>query len=418
MGGTDGGCLNDSGPLCASNVILDGAGNLYGTTPEAGAYNGGVLFELTPGGVGWTETVLHNFGGSGDGIAPANGVIMDKAGNLYGQTAGDYYQTDVPPTVYEVSLSGGTWVENIIYTLPNYDNVAATSTLTMDAAGNIYGNSAHEVFELSPNGQGGWNPTVLHTFTGPPKDGQNANGTPVLDSAGNHYGATGLGGSKGCGTVYKLTPRKRGKWTEKILYSFACTGGYEPVSGIVLDAGLNIYGTNGTLEGGGSFGDGMVYELLAPVGTGSYKENILFTFNGKDGSGPLANLTWDGAGNLYGTTAGGGLLGNGMGANGTVFEVNPSAAATTTTLASSPNPSTSGEAVIFTAAVAPAPPDGETVTFMDGSTELGTGALSGGSASFTTSALAVGTSKITAVYGSDFDFGGSTSNTVKQVVKK
>ena len=170
MGGTDGGCLNDSGPLCASNVILDGAGNLYGTTPEAGAYNGGVLFELTPGGVGWTETVLHNFGGSGDGIAPANGVIMDKAGNLYGQTAGDYYQTDVPPTVYEVSLSGGTWVENIIYTLPNYDNVAATSTLTMDAAGNIYGNSAHEVFELSPNGQGGWNPTVLHTFTGPPID--------------------------------------------------------------------------------------------------------------------------------------------------------------------------------------------------------------------------------------------------------
>jgi hypothetical protein len=190
------------------------------------------------------------------------------------------------------------------------------------------------------------------------------------------------------------------------------------VSGIVLDAGLNIYGTNGTLEGGGSFGDGMVYELLAPVGTGSYKENILFTFNGKDGSGPLANLTWDGAGNLYGTTAGGGLLGNGMGANGTVFEVNPSAAATTTTLASSPNPSTSGEAVIFTAAVTPAPPDGETVTFMDGSTELGTGTLSGGSASFTTSALAVGTSKITAVYGSDFDFGGSTSNTVKQVVKK
>ena len=411
-------------------MIFDSKGNLYGTTPVGGAYNGGVLFELSPVGTGWAETVLHSFGGPGDGVGPASGVIMDpKTGNLYGMTGGDYYQTDIPPTVYEVSLSGGSWVESIIYTFPSYDghfDNVAFSTLTMDAAGNIYGNSSLEVLELSPNGLGGWNPTTLHRFTGPPKDGWDANGTPVLDSAGNLYGATGLGGSKNCGTVYKLSPGKKGKWTEKILYSFACTVGSQPVSGIVLDAELNIYGT---LEDGGSLGDGSVYELVAPVGRGAYKEKTLFSFDGwanppqyKDGAYPLANLIWDSAGNLYGTTAGGGSTGsliNGCGTGcGVVFEVNPSAAATTTTLSSSLNPSIYGEAVTFFAVVAPAPPDGETVTFLDGSTELGTGNLSGGSASLTTSSLAVGTSKITAVYGSDFDFGGSTSNTVKQVVKK
>jgi Bacterial Ig-like domain (group 3) len=96
-------------------------------------------------------------------------------------------------------------------------------------------------------------------------------------------------------------------------------------------------------------------------------------------------------------------------------------AATTTTLSSSPNPSTHGQAVTFTALVTPeggTPPDGETVTFMKGKTVLGTESLSGGSASFTTSTLPVGTNSITAVYGGDSNIIGSTSNIVKQVVQK
>ncbi len=94
---------------------------------------------------------------------------------------------------------------------------------------------------------------------------------------------------------------------------------------------------------------------------------------------------------------------------------------TTTTLTSAPNPSTDGEAVIFTAVVTSssgAPPNGETVSFMKGKTVLGTGKLSSGSATFTTSALPVGTTAVTAVYAGDSNFEGSTSNTVKQVVKK
>jgi hypothetical protein len=96
-------------------------------------------------------------------------------------------------------------------------------------------------------------------------------------------------------------------------------------------------------------------------------------------------------------------------------------AATATTLSSSPNPSTYGQAVTFTALVSSvigAPPDGETISFMKGNTVLGTGTLTGGSASFTTSTLKVGTTSVKAVYGGDSNFAGSTSKPVKQVVEK
>jgi len=92
--------------------------------------------------------------------------------------------------------------------------------------------------------------------------------------------------------------------------------------------------------------------------------------------------------------------------------------ATTTTLTSSPNPSTYGEVVTFTAVVTPAPPDGETTSFMNGKKVLGTGTLSDGSATFITSTLKVGTTSITAVYGGDSNFAGSKSNVVKEVVRK
>jgi hypothetical protein len=96
-------------------------------------------------------------------------------------------------------------------------------------------------------------------------------------------------------------------------------------------------------------------------------------------------------------------------------------ALTTTTLTSSPNPSTDGQAVVFTAKVASksgTPPDGEIVTFKKGTTVLGTGSLNDGSAGFTTSTLKVGTTSVTAEYGGDSNFAGSTSKAVSQVVGK
>jgi uncharacterized repeat protein (TIGR03803 family) len=139
-----------------------------------------------------------------------NGLIKDSAGNLYGTTLEN---GPLSGTVFELSPSGGGWTQRVIYSAP-------TSTgLTMDAAGNIYGATTSTVFELSPNGNGGWNPTVIHTFGGYPYDGSGAEGTPVLDQAGNLYGTTYEGGAYNRGTVYKLSPGEHGKWMEEVLYS-------------------------------------------------------------------------------------------------------------------------------------------------------------------------------------------------------
>jgi uncharacterized repeat protein (TIGR03803 family) len=396
-----------------SPVIFDSLGNLYGTTYAGGANGLGVVFELSPVGTSWTETVLHSFAGYPDCAGPVSGVIMDPAGNLYGTAPYSF-------AVFELSPSDGGWTEIVgdTYAVQSY------AGLTMNASGNMYAVGFFAappaaVSELTPNGINGlWYETYLHIFPNFPKDGSNPEGTPALDQAGKVYGTTTAGGAKGFGTVYKLSPGKWKDrypgWTEKILYSFKSgKDGNGPWAGIVFDAAGNIYGTT---TGGGKSGNGTVFELVAPVGAGSYKEKVLWSFNGTNGENPYGSLILDKAGNLYGTTPLGGPSGYGV-----VFEVNPSPAVTTTTLTSSPNPSNYGQAVTFTATVtssAGAPPDGETVSFMKGKAMLGTGALSGGSASFTISTLKVGTTTVEAVYGGDFYFLGSKSNTVKQVVEK
>jgi uncharacterized repeat protein (TIGR03803 family) len=293
-----------------SYVIFDSAGNLYGTTIDGGANGYGVAFELSPAGRSWTETVLYNFcshAGCADGANPVNGLIMDPAGNLYGTTNGSV----VEGTVFELSPSGGGWKEQVIY-LVGVNNVPG---LTMDVDGNIFGTSTSTAFELSPNGNGGWTPMVIHTFAGGLKDGSLPEGAPVLDKRGNIYGATYSGGAKNNGTVYKLSHGKKG-WTEKILHPFkgGTRDGANPYSGSVLDAAGDIYGTTSV---GGKSNDGTVYELVAPVGKGSYKEKLLWSFNAADGYYPLGSLILDSAGNLYGT-AGGGSSGAGV-----VFEVTP-----------------------------------------------------------------------------------------------
>jgi uncharacterized repeat protein (TIGR03803 family) len=384
-------------------VMIDKAGNLFGTTSEGGAFFRGTVFELSPAGSGWTETVLYSFTGQGDGARPNTGLIMDQAGNLYGATEGD---NNGPGSIFELSPSGADWTETVLYPSGPFGG------LTMDAAGNIYATGLTVVLELSPNGSGGWNTTVLHTFTGYPQDGMNAQGTLVFDQGGNLFGTTYSGGAKNNGTVYKLKPGQNGKWTEDILYSFKSgKDGQQPWAGVVLDAAGNIYGTT-ALGGALKKHQGTVFELLAPVGAGDYQEKVLYSFHGPNGTNPYGIPALDSAGNLYGTTALGGTSNSGV-----VFEVTP-AVATAATLTSSPNPSTYGQPVTFTAVVTPAPPNGETISFKKGKTVLGTGSLSGGTATFVTSALPRGGSRIAAVYGGDPRFYGSTSNTVKQVVKK
>ncbi len=310
-GGADG-----SSPY--SNVIFDSVGNLYGTTFYGGANGYGVVFELSPVGTSWTETVLHSFAGGADGILPANGLIFDPVGNLYGTTRYGGGNANAG-TVFELRPSGGAWTEQVIYTPGSNSGYGIQAGLTMDAAGNIFGVTDYTVFELSPNGNGGWNPTVLHTFCSG-KDGCDALGTPVFDQAGNLYGTTEWGGAEEDGTVYKLSyietgkKKKKEEWKE---WHYSLQAWAEiPMGGVVLGAGGYIYGTSLM---GGRYGMGDVF-VLEPAGKGYHKYS-LWSFNITDGLHPYGSLILDSSGNLYGTTASGGSTGCGTLGCGVVFEV-------------------------------------------------------------------------------------------------
>lgn len=194
------------------------------------------------------------------------------------------------------------------------DGVSPTSSLTADGKGNYYGTTnsggaseAGTVFELSPNGNGGWNETVLYSFTGK-KDGVYPFAGLVQDASGNFYGTTVSGGAKNKGTLFKVTPAG----TETVVHSFGEGDGKQPYAGLIMDAQGNLYGTT---DLGGAFGYGTVFKVT-PAGT----ETLLYTFTGgTDGGSPFAGLLLDARGNLYGTTYRGGLYNE-----GTVFEVSAS----------------------------------------------------------------------------------------------
>ncbi len=372
-------CADGEKPTYGS-VIFDGAGNIYGTTYAGGANGFGAVYELSLSGTTWTETVLYSFANTPDGANPVNGLIMDSAGNLYGTTfAGG---SSGNGTVFEMTRSGGSWKEKVL------DNIKSTySGLAMDAQRHIFGTTYRAVFELSKNSKGVWNPTTIYTF---PRVGSNPNGTLVVDSAGNLYGTTFAGGSNGDGSIYKLSPGTGGKWTETTLYTFGGANSH-PLAGLVFDSSGNLYGTT---TQAGRFGEGTVFEMV-----GGTKFKVLLAFTGDNGNTAYNNMIWTG-GYLYGTTYIGGSSGD-----GTVFAVNPNAAVTTTTLTASPNPSNQGDTVTFTATVTPAPPDGELITFE----MIGQAPLSGGKAVFQTSTLPVGKTKVRAIYFGDLNFYSSRS---------
>jgi uncharacterized repeat protein (TIGR03803 family) len=166
--------------------------------------------------------------------------------------------------------------------------------------------------------------SVLYNFCSAPNcaDGGAPRGKLVFDSAGNLYGTTAGGGAYGSGTAFELSS-SNGVWTESVLYSFCvndarnCPDGYNPVAGLTIDKMGNLYGTT---QGGGSFGLGTVFELTPPSNPGGpWTESVLWSFGAQgDGQNPLSHLIFDASGNLYGTTSRGGAYGG-----GTVFQVVP-----------------------------------------------------------------------------------------------
>jgi len=370
---TDG---NDGGALYGS-LLLDGQGNLYGTTEYGGPYGGGTVFELTPNADGtWTETVVHGFcveTGCADGAHSWAGLIFDAAGNLYGTTnsGGDYERG----TVFELApQSDGTWTETVLHSFSDQDGVITPfAGVIMDPSGNFFG-TAGDPYELSL-GSSGWTVSVLHNFTCRNGDGCGADTGLIRDVSSSLYGTTQLGGTSkncdaGCGTAYRLQPMPDGSWKETILHSFGTfkrdgafpgpgamimdgkgnlydtTGGYphgtvyeltrdrrdhwketilhtfnpgaggnDPGAGVVMGKSGELYGT--TLNGGTGCDCGVVYKLV-PGPKGKWKYTVLHRFTGYDGANPGANLILDSKGNLYGTTITGGAYGYGV-----AFELSP-----------------------------------------------------------------------------------------------
>jgi uncharacterized repeat protein (TIGR03803 family) len=263
-----------------------------------------------------TEDQLYWFrNGPTDGQLPFAGVIRDPRGNLYGTTG--YGGTFNLGTVYKISKH----VRTLLHSFNGKTDGATPPSLVQDTAGNLYGTAqaygpsyCGTVFKLDRRGK----LTVLHTFTGPP-DGC----TPIRlirDAQGNLYGTTEYGGNfggacgaLGCGTVFKVDTTGK----ETVLYSFTggAIGGKDgasPLGGLIRDAAGNLYGTT---YGGGPDNFGTVYKL-DPAGN----ETVLHAFTGAniDGEYPQGALAQDSAGNLYGTTQIGGT-----GNSGTIFKVDP-----------------------------------------------------------------------------------------------
>lgn len=320
-------------------LIFDSCGNLYGVASEEGTSRSGSVFELSPNGSSWTEKTLHSFNGASNGATPLGTLVFHKSGNIYGTTK--LGGSNGVGVVYKLTKStSGTWSETVLHNFGGRtDGLFPTGNLVFDSAGNLYGttegggskgngddNAGGTVFKLAPKSGGGWTETVIHSFGGS-GDGVSPRANLVLDSSGNLYGTTFLGGAHSAGTVFELSPKSGGSWTEKIIHSFNpgnFTDGQWPVAGLIFDHARNLYGT--TTSGGVSSG-GIVFEL-SPQSGGTWTETILYDFEYSffQPSAPYSGLVFDTVGNLYGATFRG--AGTSTLFDGTVFELKPNGGGT------------------------------------------------------------------------------------------
>src|ERR1700722_13328840 len=263
---------------------------------------------------------LYQFTRGNDGFSPLAGLVADGNGDVYGTTVagGD----DECGTVFELSRGDGAWREKVLYSFTcGSDGRNPTGGLGLGQGGNLYGTtfgyrtvSYGNVFELVRQG-GSWSLKVLYSFSGG-SDGAYPAAGLALDQHGNLYGTTTSGSVSVRGLVFQLQPSGE-SWKEKVLHRFA--GGKDgdtPMATLTFDSNGNLYGT--TEYGGGApvcGGCGTVF-ALTPQQNGNWKYKVIQRFRGTDGEYPLASLTLDAKGNLYSTTSGGGPKGS-----GTVFEL-------------------------------------------------------------------------------------------------
>lgn len=257
-----------------ARLLLDASGNLYGTTLLGGNVNSvcstgcGTVFKLTRTSSGWTQSVPYAFAAGKDGASPYAALASDSAGNLYGTTyGGGAYGSGI---VFKLSPGSSGWTESVLYAFRGTrDGKYSFGDVILDATGKIYGTAFQGggqgygvVFQLAPNSKGGWNERVIHSFANSPS--ANPVAGVVFDPAGNLYGTTLAGGSQSscgtaCGTLFKLSPASGG-WTYKVIHVFGQgADGYHPSGDLVLDPSGNMYGTT---QAGGAQGSGLVFEIM------------------------------------------------------------------------------------------------------------------------------------------------------------
>jgi uncharacterized repeat protein (TIGR03803 family) len=272
-----------------SGILRDRLGNLYGATTDGGAHGYGVVFKMDLAG---HFTVLFNFGTGDVGANPSGALVLDNAGNLYGTTVGG--GSTGFGVVFRLDPAGN---EEVLHTFGGapVDGAGPLGTLTRDGDGNLYGTTSGGgpdydgiAYKLDAAG----NETVLHNFTGG-ADGWFPSSGLIRDAAGNLYGTTENGGSSscaplGCGIVFKLTP----EGVETVLHAFQGypTDGQEPLDGLLADGQGNLYGTTfsgGTRQLCGPIPApcGTIFRL-SPIG----EESILHDFTPASGILPYAGL--------------------------------------------------------------------------------------------------------------------------------
>lgn len=344
-------CLDGVAPTGA--LVIDTAGNLYGTTNYGGATGEGTAFELMHRKDGWSLKTLYDFCHDGtphcaDGSQPQLGLTFAgaQAGGLYdgtspllgiateGGTPGDGLIFQIKPS----TMRDSHWVEDSVYAFCDSSDAGCgrpyygPQGIMVDGHGNIYGgtagggqNAGGVIFEIIPDAsRTTWTATVLYDFCSLSNcaDGGFAGGAPLLDDAGNLYGTTLQGGINAtcCGVLYKLSSSGPG-WTETLLHTFCAEGGHCPQGAIprgrlITDSVGTLYGV--TSDGGKSKDHrfrrpGVIYSFGS-----EYKvlSNFCRTEDCSDGGQPDDGLVLDGAGHLFGTTNLGGATGG-----GTVYEL-------------------------------------------------------------------------------------------------
>jgi uncharacterized repeat protein (TIGR03803 family) len=270
-------------------VIFDAAGNLYGAAGGGCEFGcNGTVFELSPGQSGtWTESLLYTFLGGTDGSSPS-ALILDGAGNILGTTISGG-STESPcggcGTVFQLSPSkngSGSWTKKVLYSFNDgLDGGFPGSGVAFDGAGNLFGEAfdggsfacpesgCGVVYELTPDA-GSWKFSVAHSFDGAAgSKGRQPTGGLTFDSQGNMYGTTGGGGDLacnrgfGCGTIFELSPKAKGGFTFTMIDALNGASGAGPSTGVIVDAAGNLYGT--TFSGGshkcGPTGCGVVFRV-------------------------------------------------------------------------------------------------------------------------------------------------------------